>query len=145
EVWQHPTSGRYYPTAARALLDRPQPVACLIRRLELASEQYREILEGVSLGCGALHRTMLLWHDELLVSHPEPHEPPDFAPVGQQRAILSDFLHRHGENAGSFLFDHIWTDDALRTHAGRLNPGVVLFRSCAIPGFSNIRADFRSG
>src|SRR5690606_31400730 len=65
EIWQHPTSGRYYPSAARALLDRPKPVACLIRRLELDSEQYREVLEGISLGCGALHRTMLLWHDEL--------------------------------------------------------------------------------
>src|SRR5258706_11836774 len=33
EIWQHPTSGRFYPPAARALLDRPKPVACLIRRL----------------------------------------------------------------------------------------------------------------
>jgi len=145
EIWQHPTSGRYYPTAARSLFDRPQPIACLIRRLELASEQYREILEGVSLGSGTLHRTMLLWHDELLVNHPEPHLPPSFAPVVQQRAILGNFLERHGKNTGSFLLDHIWRDEALNTHSARLTPGVVLYRTCNLPGFSNIRADFRSG
>lgn len=145
EIWQHPTSGRYYPTTARALLDRPKPVACLIRRLELPSEQYREILEGISQGCGALHRTMLLWHDELLVNHPEPHDPPTFAPVAQQRAILTNFIDRHAEAAGGFVLDHVWSDEALRHHTARLKPSVVLFRSCALPEYSNVRADFRSG
>jgi hypothetical protein len=145
EIWQHPTSGRYYPSTARALLDRPKPVACLIRRLELGSEQYRELLEGISLGCGALHRTMLLWHDELLVNHPEPHEPPVFAPVAQQRAILTNFLDRHGSAAGGFVLDHVWSDEALRLHQARLKPAVVLFRSCTVEGYSNVRANFRSG
>jgi DNA-binding LacI/PurR family transcriptional regulator len=145
EIWQHPTSGRYYPATARALLDRPKPVACLIRRLELDSEQYREILEGISLGCGALHRTMLLWHDELLVNHPEPRESPVFASIAQQRTILKDFLARHGEAAGGFVLDHVWHDDVLRAHIQRLQPAVVLFRACGIPDFSNVRVDFRSG
>lgn len=145
EIWQHPVSGRYYPATARALLDRPKPVACLIRRLELDSEQYRELLEGVSVGCGALHRTMLLWHDELLVNHPNPHEPPVYAQIAQQRAILNNFLDRHGEAAGGFVLDHVWGDDALRVHAARLKPAVVLFRSCGLESYSNIRADFRSG
>ncbi|MSU72496.1 MAG: transcriptional regulator [Opitutus sp.] len=145
EIWQHPTSGRYYPATARALLDRPKPVACLIRRLELDSEQYRELLEGVSVGCGALHRTMLLWHDELLVNHPNPHEPPVFAQIAQQRAILNDFLDRHGDAAGGFVLDHVWGDDSLRVHAARLKPAVVLFRSCDLESYSNISADFRSG
>jgi DNA-binding LacI/PurR family transcriptional regulator len=145
EIWQHPTNGRYYPAGARALLDRPKPVACLIRRLELASALYRELLEGISAGCGERHRTVLLWHDELLVNHPEPHEPPVFASVVQQRAILSTFLDRHGDAAGGFLLDHVWSDEALQTHAARLRPAVVLFRSCDLPGFSNVRADFRGG
>lgn len=145
EIWQHPVSGRYYPATARALLDRPKPVACLIRRLELGSEQYRELLEGISQGCGALHRTMLLWHDELLVNHPEPHEAPLFAPVVQQRAILANFLDRHGGGAGGFVLDHVWDDDALRLHADRLRPAVVLYRSCNLEGFGNVQADFRSG
>lgn len=145
EIWQHPTSGRYYPSTARALLDRPKPVACLIRRLELGSEQYRELLEGISLGCGALHRTMLLWHDELLVNHPEPHEPPVFAPVAQQRAILTNFLDRHGSAAGGFVLDHVWSDEALRLQGARLKPAVVLFRTCTVEGYSNVRANFRSG
>ncbi|MBI4626461.1 MAG: LacI family DNA-binding transcriptional regulator [Verrucomicrobia bacterium] len=145
EIWQHPTSGRYYPATARALLDRPKPVACLIRRLKLGSEQYRELLEGISQGCGALHRTMLLWHDELLVNHPDPHEPPIFAPVAQQRAILNNFVDRHGEAAGGFVLDHLWSDEALRVETARLQPAVVLFRSCGVESYSNIRADFRSG
>jgi len=145
EIWQNPTSGRYYPIGARILFDRPTPMACLIRRLELDSEQYRELLEGVSIGCGALHRTMLLWHDELLINHPDPHNPPVFASIVQQRAILSDFLDRHGKAAGSFLLDHIWSDEALRAYSARLKPSVVLFRSCSLNGISNIRADFRAG
>lgn len=145
DLWQHPVNGRYYPAAARAHLDRPKPVACLTRRLELASALYREILEGISLGCGEGRRTMLLWHDELLVNHPDPHSPPVFAAVEPQRAILADFLERHGEAAGGFVLDHVWADDALRAHAGRLQPAVVLFRECALPGFGNVRADFHAG
>ena len=79
EVWQHPTSGRCYPAAARLIFDRPKPVACLTRCLELASEQYREILEGISSQCGTLHRAMLLWHDNLLVQHPVTQDSPGFA------------------------------------------------------------------
>src|SRR5688572_2357045 len=83
EIWQHPTNGRYFPPAARALLDRPKPVACLIRRLELGSELYRELLEGISSGCGERQRTMLLWHDARLVNHPDPSQPPEFASIAQ--------------------------------------------------------------
>jgi hypothetical protein len=144
-VWQHPTNGRYYPSTARLLLERPKPVACLIRRLELGSALYRELLEGISAGCGTRHRTMLLWHDELLVNHPDPHDPPVFASVGAQRAILKEFLDRHGPSAGGFVLDHVWSDEALREHAERLQPAVVLFRSCAVEGLGNIRADFRAG
>lgn len=145
KVWQHPVNGRYYPLAARALFDRPKPIACLIRRLEVASALYRELLEGISAGCGELRRTMLLWHDELLVDHPDPHEPPVFARPGKQRAILREFLDRHGSAAGGFILDHVWSDDALTSERESLAPAVVLFRNCAAPGFSNIRADFRAG
>jgi DNA-binding LacI/PurR family transcriptional regulator len=145
EIWQHPTNGRYYPPEARALLDRPKPVACLIRRLELGSALYREILEGISAGCGERRRTMLLWHDERLINHPDPHEPPEFAHTTQQRAILNEFLDRHGSAAGGFVLDHLWSDDALRAQAERLAPAVVLFRSCALEGFSNVAIDFHAG
>lgn len=145
EIWQLPSNGRFYPATARALLDRPKPVACLIRRLELGSELYRELLEGVSSGCGAARRTMLLWHDELLVNHPDPHEPPQFASFAQQRAILQEFLDRHGGAAEGFVLDHVWSDDAIAAHADRLKPAVVLFRSCALPGCSNVAANFHAG
>ncbi len=145
EIWQHPANGRYYQPAARNLLDRPKPVACLIRRLELGSELYRELLEGVSAGCGKRQRTMLLWHDELLVNHPDPHKPPLFAPVSQQRAILGEFLGRHGNAADGYILDHVWDDAALAEAAPRLLPAVVLFRSCSLEGFSNVAANFRGG
>ncbi len=145
DVWQHPTNGRYFPTSARLLIDRPKPVACLIRRLELGSELYRELLEGISAGCGAGRRTMLLWHDELLVNHPDPHQPPVFATFARQRAILADFLDRHGDSAGGFILDHVWSDDALGAHAGRLQPAVVLFRNCPLSFLGNAAADFRAG
>jgi DNA-binding transcriptional regulator YhcF (GntR family) len=145
EIWQHPTNGRYYPPDARALLDRPKPVACLIRRLELASELYRELLEGISAGSGERQRTMLLWHDERLLNHPDPQQPPAFATGSQQRAILLEFLDRHGEAAGGFLLDHLWGDDAVRTHVSRLQPAVMMFRSCELSGISNIAVDFRAG
>ena len=145
EIWQHPVNGRYYPVAARALLDRPKPIACLFRHLELGSALYRELLEGISAGCGVMQRTMLLWHDELLLNHPNPEEPPVFARVTQQHAILGDFLHRHGSAAGGFILDHAWSDEALRPKLGHLQPAVMLFRSCPLPEISNIRADFRTG
>lgn len=144
-TWQHPTSGRFYPPAARLLLDRPKPVACLVRRLEVASEQYRELLEGVSAQCGALHRTMLLWHDDLLVNHPRTDNTPEFARPSQQRVILGGFLQRHGGSAGGFILDHVWSDEALRSFGERLQPAVVLYRTCTLPGLANVRADFRFG
>ena len=144
-VWQHPVNGRYYPASARALFDRPKPVACLFRRLELASELYRELLEGVSAGCGAHQRMMSLWHDELLLNHPDPQEPPQFASTAQQRSILRNFLTRHGAGAGGFVLDHIWSDEALAAESAALQPAVVLYRSTTLSGVSNIRADLRSG
>ena len=143
-VWQHP-NGRYYPATSRALLHRPKPVACLMRRLELCSELYRELLEGISAGCGANRRTMLLWHDELLVNHADVSEEPSFATTAQQRAILTDFLDRHGDTAGGFVFDHVWQDIVLGEQAARIASGVVLFRACSVEAFGNIRADFRAG
>jgi DNA-binding LacI/PurR family transcriptional regulator len=145
ELWQHPTNGRYYPPGARILLDRPKPVACLIRRLELGSALYRELLEGISAGCGDRRRTMLLWHDELLVNHPDPEQPPQFAATNQQRAILKEFLDRHGAAAGGFVLDHIWSDEALRAQSDRLTPAVMLFRTCGIPSVSNVAVDFHAG
>ncbi len=145
DIWQHPVSGRYFPAAARARLDRPKPVACLLRRLELGSELYREFLEGISAGCGAARRTMLLWHDELLVNHPDPAEPPAFASASRQDAILADFIDRHADAAGGFILDHLWGDRALAAHRAALRPAVLLFRETKVPGIANVRADFRAG
>ena len=145
EIWQHPTNGRYFPPGARALLERPKPVACLIRRLELGSELYRALLEGISAGCGDRQSTMLLWHDQRLVNHPDPQQPPVFATPAQQRAVLREFLDRHADNAGGFLLDHVWSDDALRSHLEELRPAVMLFRTCELEGIGNISIDFRAG
>jgi hypothetical protein len=99
-LWQHPVNGRFYPFTAQASLERPNPVACLIRRVVLRSALYREFLEGISAGCGKERRTMLLWHCELLVNHPDLNSPPSFAPADEQKAILKDFLNHHGVSSG---------------------------------------------
>lgn len=141
-LWQH-SSGRFYRAAARALLDRPKPVACLIRRLELCSALYRELLEGISAGAGAAKRAMLLWHDDVLVNHVDPDRPPSFAGAAAQRVVLDGFLDRHGADAGGFILDHVWNDSALERAGGKLRPGVLLFRRAPEKlGLANVRADF---
>lgn len=146
-LWQH-SSGRFHRAAARALLDRPRPVACLIRRLELCSALYRELLEGISAGAGAARRAMLLWHDDVLVNHADPDRPPTFAGAAAQRVVLDAFLERHAADAGGFVLDHVWTDSALKRaaegpHGRRFAPGVLLFRRAPEGGpFANVRADF---
>lgn len=142
--WQH-TSGRFYRMAARPILDRPRPVACLIRRLELCSALYREMLEGISVGSGEAHRAMLLWHDDVLVNHADPARPPVFAKEGAQRLLLDGFMERHGGDAGGYLLDHMWSDAVLKQAAGKVAPGVLLFRRApeGVP-VSNVRADFDS-
>ncbi|EIP99751.1 transcriptional regulator [Opitutaceae bacterium TAV1] len=142
QVWQH-SSGRFYKVAAQPLLDRPRPVACLIRRLELCSALYRELLEGISAGSGEARRAMLLWHDDVLVNHPDPAKPPVFAGAAAQRLLLDGFLERHGADAGGFVLDHLWADAVLKRAAARLAPGVLLFRQApAGVALSNVRADF---
>lgn len=140
--WQH-TSGRFYRLAARALLDRPKPVACLVRRLELCSALYRELLEGISAGSGEARRAMLLWHDDVLVNHADPDRPPVFAGEDAQRMLLDGFLERHGGDSGGYLLDHVWADSVLKRAGDRLTPGVLMFRK-APPGLplSNVHADF---
>lgn len=143
-VWQH-ADGRFYPAAARAKLHRPKPVACLTRRLELCSQLYRELLEGISLGCGAHRRTMLLWHDDVLVNHHDVALEPVFASREKQRAILAEYLERHAAGAGGFILDHIWDEAVIGEFAARLSPAVMVFRSCGEASISNVRADFRAG
>lgn len=148
-LWQH-SSGRFHRAGARALLDRPKPVACLVRRLELCSALYRELLEGISAGTGASKRAMLLWHDDVLVNHADPDRPPSFAGAAAQRVVLDGFLERHGSAAGGFVLDHLWSDTVLRRAAAapsgkRLAPGVLLFRRAPEgAGLSNVRADFEA-
>ncbi len=141
-LWQH-SSGRFHRAAARALLDRPKPVACLIRRLELCSALYRELLEGISAGAGAARRAMLLWHDDVLVNHADPDLPPSFAGGAAQRVVLDAFLERHGGDAGGFVLDHVWTDSVLKRADKKLAPGVLLFRRAPEGSpLANVRADF---
>lgn len=142
-LWQHASSGRFYRAAARALLDRPKPVACLIRRLELCSALYRELLEGISAGTGAAKRAMLLWHDDVLVNHADPDRPPNFAGAAAQRVVLDAFLERHASDAGGFVLDHVWADAVLKRADKKLAPGVLLFRRAPEGSpLANVRADF---
>ena len=58
-IWRAP-NGRYFRTEARRLIERPPPVACLLRRLERWTEVGRRIMQGVDEACGAMDRALLL-------------------------------------------------------------------------------------
>ena len=142
--WQH-DSGRFYRAGARALLNRPKPLACLLRRLELCGALYRELLEGVSAGAGAAGRPMLMWHDDVLVSHADPDQPPTFAdPETQQRLMAGVLQWPRGESDG-YILDHVWDDVALRQAADLPKPAVLLYRRAPEgTGLNNVRADFNA-
>jgi DNA-binding LacI/PurR family transcriptional regulator len=87
---------------------------------------------------------MLLWHDELLVNHPDPDAPPLFADVDGQRAILRGFVDQHGDSVGGYVLDHMWQDEALAVAPRSMQRAVLLYRRAptGLAGLSNVRADF---
>src|SRR5690606_10626440 len=98
---------------------------------------------GISAGAGEARRAMLLWHDDVLVNHPDPDRPPTFAGAAAQRVVLDGFLERHASDAGGFVLDHVWADAVLKRADKRLAPGVLLFRRApAGSPLANVRADF---
>src|SRR5690606_23023671 len=86
-LWRH-ENGRYYPAAARAVLDRPRPLVCLLRQLQTWAFAYQGVMAGVSAACGRSNRSMMLTHNEFLVRHEDTAWPPVFGSPQEQEAAL---------------------------------------------------------
>jgi len=106
-------NGRFFDARARALVDKPLPIACLFRRIEDWSLLYQELMEGIASACEQEGCASLLWHDDRLVQHGKVGSPPRFASIGTQEKSLETFLNRYQRSAGGFIFDHAWSDKVL--------------------------------
>lgn len=142
-LWQA-ASGRFYFSEARFLVEKPKPVACLFRTIETWSFLYQELMEGIADECERRGLASLLWHENTLVRHSEPGQPPRFSEAATQQSSLRRFADRYGGEIGGVIADHIWGDRALLALADELaRPAVVLCR----PGPGNLPSsapDFRT-
>lgn len=140
-LWRAP-NGRYFQAAARRLLERPAPVACLFRRLERWTEVSRMILQGADDACGELDRALLLVHDRALFRQTGPADPTLSGPDEELAGGLDDFLHLYGERTHGILLDELWPDRILSARKGQLRNGVVLYRSTDLHFLGCVSADF---
>lgn len=141
--WQA-TNGRYYLPAARRLMEKPLPVACLFRRLQSWTEVSREILQGADDECGATDRALLLVHDRALFHQANPTSRATSASREMLTESLDDFLQLHGERTSGVLLDELWPDDVLAEFADRLSCAVVLYRRTLLPFLGSVTADTSS-
>jgi len=140
QLWRAP-NGRYFLPGAKRLLDKPLPIACLLRRLERWSEVGREIMLGVDKGCGDLERAMLLVHDRVLFRQAESMQPATVGSDRKLRQCMEDFLLVHSERIGGIILDELWPDRLLATFKKSIPQGVVLYRKTQLPFLGNVAAD----
>lgn len=139
-LWQA-DNGRYYRPAARRLIEKPKPVACLLRQLQAWSEVGREILQGADEACGTMDRAILLVHDRALYQQANPTSPTTTASKEILAECLEDFLLLHGERTSGILLDELWPDDVLTAFRQRLRNAVVLYRSTRLKWAGNVLPD----
>lgn len=138
--WQA-ENGRYYRSGARRLIEKPKPVACLLRQLQAWTEVGREILQGADEACGAMDRAILLVHDRALYEQANPTGPTTTGSKEILSESLEDFLLLHGERTAGVLLDELWPDEVLADFGGRLRGGVMLYRQTKLPFLGSVSAD----
>jgi len=134
-------NGRYFLPAAKRLLNKPPPIACLLRRLERWTEVGREIMLGVDEACGDLERAMLLVHDRVLFRQAESMKPATVGSDQKLRQSMEDFLVVHSENIGGVILDELWPDRVLTKFKKQITHGVVLYRKTQLPFLGNVSAN----
>lgn len=139
-LWRKP-NGRFYPIRARALVERPKPLACLFRRLENWSAMYRDVMEGVCGACGESGIAVMLWPDATLVNHDNPAFPPQIANLRQQRAALDLFVRRYGDLVGGIVWDHDWDDRVIASVAAKI-PSIMACRQTELPLVGQVGIDY---
>lgn len=143
-VWRH-ANGRFYPAWARRALERPKPLAVLLRRMTSWSVLCREVMEGFTDECGARDRSLLLVHNGDLVAEKGAGDAISVAPLRRQEEMLRDFLLLHGDSCGGVLFDELWSDRAIRRILPPSLPAVVFHRPAEGETVGSVAADFRAG
>ncbi len=141
-VWRAP-NGRYFRAEARRLMERPPPLACLLRRLERWTEVGRLILQGADEACGSMDRALLLVHDRALYRQAEATSPTRTGSDAALAASLEDFLLLHGQGSAGVLLDELWPDRVLARFRDRLRHGVVLYRSTKLRWLGQVTVDLR--
>jgi len=139
-LWKAP-NGRYFLADARRLLEKPAPLACLIRRLEGWTEVGRQIMLGVDDACGDSERAMLLVHDRVLFRQADPGAPAATGSDEELRQTMEDFLRVHSERIDGLILDELWPDRVLRQFKGGLRSGVVVYRRTKLPFLGCVSAD----
>ncbi len=142
QLWRA-ANGRYFLSEARRLLEKPAPVACLIRRLERWTEVGREIMLGVDDACGELDRAMLLVHDRVLFRQGDPNAPTAIGPDVELRQSMEDFLLVHSGRIGGVVLDELWPERVLVGFKNRIQRGVLLYRSTKLPFLGCVSADVK--
>ena len=143
-LWRH-DSGRYYSARAQPILDKPKPLVCLLRQLQIWSAAYRGIMAGVSAACGRSGRSMILTHNDFLVRHPDTAHPPVMGNAADQVAALAQFFDIHPEPLHGFVLDHLWKDEVLARFRKRLRNVVVTDRRSTLDFVSGVFPDERHG
>ncbi|MEI8341614.1 MAG: substrate-binding domain-containing protein [Verrucomicrobiota bacterium] len=139
-LWRAP-NGRYFLPGARRLMERPAPVACLLRRLERWTEVGREIMLGVDDACGGLERAMLLAHDRVLFRQADPNAPTRIGSDQELRETMEDFLRVHSERIDGVILDELWPDFLLAKFKKVLRSAVVVYRHTKLPFLGCVSAD----
>tara|TARA_R100000027_G_scaffold61790_2_gene53427 strand:- start:9486 stop:10274 length:789 start_codon:yes stop_codon:yes gene_type:complete len=104
----------------------------------------RDIMIGVTRGCGDLRNGILLVHDERLVEQPSVEEVAKLADESVQQEILGRFVER-GDLLSGIIFDEIWNDEVLGGFAKHFDRPVVIYRETQLDSFGNVAADFETG
>ena len=142
-LWRSPT-GRFFLPAARRLLEKPMPIACLLRRLERWTEVGRDIMQGIDAACGELDRAMLLTHDRVLFRQSDPTTPPASGTDPELRAAMADFFLVHGGRISGVVLDELWPDRVLARFEPQLKSSVLVYRRTTLPFVGSVGADVDS-
>lgn len=134
-------NGRYFLPEARRLLEKPAPLACLIRRLERWSEVGRAIMQGVDEACGDSDRAILLVHDRVLFRQTDPSAPTTIGSDAELCQTMKDFLRIHSERIGGVILDELWPDRVLAEFKKQIHSGVVVYRRTKLPFLGCVSAD----
>ena len=143
-VWRHP-NGRFFPGWARRAMDRPKPIAIMLRRMMSWSVLCREVIEGFAEECGEQERDLLHIHNKELAAESLPGGAFCVAPVERQVELLRDFLLIQGERISGVLLDELWSDRAINKVIPAGLPAVVFHRRSKIKRIGNVATDSRAG